>query len=128
MDLLLDTCALLWLTQEPEKLSGPAQKAINDPANALFVSHVSAWEMHLKHRAGKLALPAPPRLWIAEQLAIWKISELAISLDSIHRTSDLPPVHNDPFDRLLIAQAIDADLSIVSPDHFFADYDVPIVW
>ncbi|MCX6876589.1 MAG: type II toxin-antitoxin system VapC family toxin [Verrucomicrobia bacterium] len=128
MTLLLDTCAFIWLTQEPERLSAAAQAAINDPANHLVFSHASAWEMHLKHNAGKLILPEPPRQWIPQQLAAWTISEMAIQLNAIQRTSDLPPIHRDPFDRLLAAQALEEGFVIVSPDHFFPDCGVPVVW
>ena len=126
--LLLETCAFIWLTQEPGKLSAAAQAAINDPANSLAFSHAIAWEMHLKHHAGKLILPEPPRQWIPQQLAEWRIAELAIDLDAIHKTSDLPTIHRDPFDRLIIAQALEQGLSVVSPDQCFPDYGVPVVW
>ena len=128
MTLLLDTCAFIWLTQEPNKLSAAAQAAINNPANSLALSHASAWEMHLKHHSGKLILPEPPRQWIPKQLAIWKISELAIQLNAIQKTSDLPDIHRDPFDRLIIAQALEQGFSIVSPDEFFPDYGVSVIW
>jgi len=128
MILLLDTCVFIWLTQEPEKLGAAARTAINDSANSLFFSHASAWEMHLKHHAGKLILPDPPKQWIPQQLAEWKISVLAIHLAAIQRTSDLPDIHRDPFDRLLVAQALEEGLTIVSPDSFFRGYGVPVVW
>jgi PIN domain nuclease of toxin-antitoxin system len=126
--LLLDTCAFIWLTQEPEKLSAAAQSAINDPANNLVFSHVSAWEMHLKHHAAKLILPEPPKQWIPQQLAAWNISELAIDLKAIQRTSDLPDIHSDPFDRLIIAQSLEEGFSVVSPDAFFPAYGGSVVW
>ena len=128
MPLLLDTCVLIWLTQEPEKLSLAASNAINDPANLLLFSHVSAWELHLKHHAGKLTLPDQPKAWIAQQMAIWKLLEIQIELNAISRTSELPDIHKDPFDRLLIAQALEGGHYIVSPDHYFTDYGVPVIW
>jgi PIN domain nuclease of toxin-antitoxin system len=128
MTLLLDTCAFIWLTQEPEKLSAAAQAAINDSLNSLVFSHASAWEIHLKHNAGKLVLPEPPRQWIPRQLEEWRISELPIRFGAIQRTSDLPGIHRDPFDRLLVAQALEDGFRIVSPDHYFPDYGVPVVW
>jgi len=128
MTLLLDTCAFIWLTQEPQRLSATAQSAIDDSANLLVFSHVSIWEMHLKHMAGKLFLPEPPRQWIPLQLAAWTISELPLHLNAIQRTSDLPPIHRDPFDRMLVAQALEAGFGIISPDDFFPDYGVPVVW
>ena len=128
MTLLLDTCAFIWLTQEPAKLSAVAQAAIDDSANILVLSQASAWEMHLKHHAGKLSLPDPPRQWIPRQMAAWKIQEKAITLQAIHRTSDLPDLHRDPFDRMLIAQAMEENLTIVSPDQFFPGYGVKMIW
>ncbi len=128
MTLLLDTCVFIWLTQEPGKLSVAAQSAINDPANSLVFRHASAWEIHLKHHAGKLILPEPPKQWIPQQIGAWKISELVIQLNAIQRTSDLPEIHRDPFDRLLVAQAMEEGLSLVSPDEFFPGYGVPVVW
>jgi len=128
MTLLLDTCVFIWLTQEPAKLSAVAQTAINDPANTLALSHASAWEMHLKHHAGKLSLPDPQRQWIPLQLAAWKIHEQGITLHAVHRTSDLPDIHRDPFDRMLIAQALEENLTIVSPDQFFPSYGVNVIW
>ena len=125
---LLDTCAFIWLTQEPGKLSTASIAAINDPSNILILSHVSAWEIHLKHHAGKLRLPDPPRQWIPEQLAMWRIGQREITLQAIQRTSDLPDIHRDPFDRLLIAQALEEGWSIISPDPFFPAYGVALVW
>jgi PIN domain nuclease of toxin-antitoxin system len=128
MTLLLDTCVLIWLTQEPKKLSAACRIAIDDPANLLVFSDVSAWEIHLKHRAGKLFLPEPPRMWIPQQLAIWGIAGLRIRLNSIHRTSDLPEIHRDPFDRMIIAQALEDSYNVVSPDEVFKAYGVPVIW
>ena len=128
MTLLLDTCAFIWLTQEPLKLSSAARAAIDDSYNELVFSHASIWEMHLKHKAGKLILPEPPRQWIPRQMEEWKVSERAILLHAIQRTSDLPDIHRDPFDRLLVAQALEESFSIVSPDPFFPSYGVSVVW
>ena len=128
MTLLLDTCTFIWLAQEPHKLSQMARQAIDDPANDLLLSHASAWEIHLKHSAGKLTLPDPPRQWIPQQMAAWNIRERAIRLADIQRTSDLPSIHRDPFDRMLVAQAMEDGLSLVSPDPFFPGYGVNVAW
>ena len=84
--------------------------------------------MHLKHHSGKLNLPDPPRQWIPQQLAAWNIREWPIRLAAIQRTSDLPDLHRDPFDRLLVAQSLEDGLAIVSPDPFFSGYGVTVVW
>ena len=109
-------------------ISRIAKKAIDDPGNELWLSHVSIWEVHLKHLAGKLKLPENPRLWFSRQLAIWAVRDRPLDLESLHLTSDLPLVHRDPFDRLLVAQSQTHRLSLVSPDKFFPDYGIQVVW
>ena len=126
--LLLDTCTYIWLTQDPGKLSAASTAAINDPDNSVILSHVSAWEIHLKHQTGKLQLPESPRQWIPEQLAWWNIKLAEITLNAIQRTSDLPDIHRDPFDRLLIAQALELDAGLLSRDSKMDAYGITRVW
>ena len=128
MKLLLDTCVFIWLTQRPAELSRGARKAIDNPANELWLSHASIWEVHLKHLAGKLSLPSPPRFWFSQQMAVWGVQDQAVDLESLHRTSELPPVHRDPFDRLLVAQALVHGLVLVSPDEYFPKYGLNLIW
>ena len=126
--LLLDTCTFVWLTQEPHKLTSAAKRAVDNAGNELFLSHASIWEIHLKSSAGKLQLPDSPRSWISQQLAARGVADWAIDLESLHETSELPPIHKDPFDRLLIAQAQVHHLHIVSPDEFFSQYRANVIW
>jgi PIN domain nuclease of toxin-antitoxin system len=128
MKLLLDTCVFIWLTTSPGNLSPAARRAINDSRNELWLSHASVWEIHLKHFAGKLTLPEKPRLWISRQMAVWGLRDRPLDLESLHLTSDLPPIHKDPFDRMLAAQAATHDLTLVSPDEFFQKYRMKILW
>jgi PIN domain nuclease of toxin-antitoxin system len=128
MNLLLDTCVFIWLATSPNKLSAAAKRAINDSRNELWLSHASVWEIHLNHLAGKLTLPEKPRLWFPRQMAVWAVRDRALDLESVHLTYDLPPVHKDPFDRLLVAQATTHDMTLVSPDEFFPKYDVKALW
>ena len=128
MKLLLDTCTFVWLTQEPDKISSKARRAIDHAANDLFLSHASIWEIHLKVKSGKLELPDSPRLWISQQLAARGVADWAIDLEALHETSELPPIHKDPFDRLLLAQAQIHQFHIVSPDEFFAEYRANVIW
>ena len=128
MKLLLDTCVFLWLTETPSEISRAAKRAIDDPANELWLSHASVWEVHLKHLAGKLRLPEKPRQWFAQQLAAWGMRDLPLDLESLHLTSDLPPVHKDPFDRLLVAQVRTHRLYLVSPDKLFPEYGIKAIW
>lgn len=128
MRLLLDTCTFLWLTQEPDRLSDAARRAIDNPKNELLFSHVSAWEVYLKHQAKNLKLPAKPDQWLKQQLAEWVVSELPIDLEGLAETNRLKPFHRDPFDRLLVAQARVLELQIVTPDPWISKYPVPVIW
>lgn len=116
MRYLLDTCAFLWTAQQPTALSAAAKAAINDEENELYVSDVSIWEVTLKHSSGKLPLPKTPRLWIPAKFAHHQFKPLRLDESAIYRSGELPRVHADPFDRLLAAQAIEAGMTLLSPD------------
>jgi PIN domain nuclease of toxin-antitoxin system len=128
VNLLLDSCTLIWLASEPGRLSAAATAAINDPVSVLHVSHASLWEITLKHSAGKLSLPDTPRLWWAEQVRRWGLLELHLSAESLFRGSELPPHHKDPFDRVILAQAEMGGMQVVSPDGAFPAYGIPLLW
>ncbi len=113
---LLDTCAFLWLAQQPAMVSPRAAAAIDDAANELFVSDVSIWEITLKHSAGRLPLPGAPRRWIPAKLSYHQLQSLRLDHAALYRSGELPQVHPDPFDRLLAAQAIEAGMTLLSPD------------
>jgi PIN domain nuclease of toxin-antitoxin system len=128
MKLLLDTHAFVWADGEPEKLSSRAKAACEDPANELVLSAVSVWEMQLKLMLGKLTLRKPLRPlimdWVEQNgLVIWPIQ-----LEHVLRLDTLTSHHKDPFDRLLIAQAMTEGCSIVSHDRIFPLYSVQIIW
>jgi PIN domain nuclease of toxin-antitoxin system len=126
--LLLDTCSLIWLASEPDQLSVEAEKAINDPVAILHVSQARLWEIILKHSAGKLSLPEPPRSWWTNQVAKWGLVELPISAETLFSSSELPRHHKDPFDRVILAQAQLETCRLVSPDSEFPAYGIPLVW
>jgi PIN domain nuclease of toxin-antitoxin system len=126
--LLLDTCSLLWLAAEPSRLSPAAAAALGDEANALSVSDVSALEIALEWSAGKLGLPSPPRTWFESQVTTWGLSTVPLRRVDIYRATELPEHHRDPFDRLLVAQALDGGLTIVTPDAAVAAYPVATLW
>ena len=128
MRVLLDTCSLIWLAQEPDRLSPRCRGVVDDPETALFVSYASAWEMALKSLAGKLVFPIPLRRWGAEQRSRWQFEWLPITLDHILRTTEIEKIHVDPFDRLLVAQALADDLAIATPDSVIARYPIQILW
>ena len=125
---LLDTCSLIWLTQEPAKLSDTCKAEIDNPENSLVVSHASVWEILLKNRAGKFTFPLPIRRWLEKQKLIWDFEYLAISLEHLLRTGEIEGHHNDPFDRLLVAQSIIENISILTPDSAIAKYPVHVIW
>lgn len=116
MRYLLDTCTFLWVSQQPSMLSKAAVAAVNEPTNEMYVSDVSILEVTLKHSAGKLPLPARPRIWIAEKFAHHRFMGLSLDRGAIYRSGELPRTHPDPFDRLLAAQAIESGMTILSPD------------
>jgi len=126
--ILLDTCTLIWLTQEPERLSGKSKTLIESPENELIVSHASVWEMLLKSHAGKLSFPVPLRKWLRDQQSIWGFRYLNIALEHLLRTEEIERHHGDPFDRLLITQAIVENLGILTPDPWIARYPLQVLW
>ncbi len=125
--MLLDTCTFIWLTSAPRKLGRHAKKAI-DGADTLVLSDASVLEICLKWRAGKLELPEPPRSWIREQTRIWQTEALGLSAEHMFRATELELVHRDPFDRLLVAQAISEELRILTPDPNIRRYPVATLW
>jgi len=125
---LLDTCTLIWLTQEPERLSAKGKAVIESPETDLLVSHASVWEMLLKSQAGKLSFPAPLRKWLRDQQDHWGFRYLDITLEHLLRTGELARHHVDPFDRLLVTQAIVENLAILTPDPWIVRYPVQAIW
>ena len=109
-------------------LSPSARAALNDAASELYVSDVSVLEITLKHSLGKLNLPEAPRIWISEKFAHHKLTGLALTHSAIFRSGELPRVHKDPFDRLLAAQALEEDLTILSPDSPLALLGAALLW
>ena len=128
MRLLLDTVAFLWLAEDDARLSAVAREAIVDPANDVFLSAASAWEIAIKHGLGRLRLQMPPDEYVPEQRLLHRIETLGIDEDATLQVGKLPDLHRDPFDRLLIAQAIVHGLTIVTPDRLIRGYTVPILW
>lgn len=128
MRLLLDTCTFIWLASAPDELSAEARRRLDDPAAELHISDASIWEICLKWQSGKLQLPVPPRKWIEEQRRVWELTRVALGLEHFYRCTELPVHHRDPFDRLLISQAIVEDLTIVTPDASFAAYPIARIW
>lgn len=129
MRLLLDTHAFLWWAFADRKLSRPAVAAISDgDTNQVLVSAASAWEIAIKHRIGKLPDAHAIANDIAGAVAAEGFDELAISVRHAERAGNLPTHHSDPFDRMLISQAISEDLTLVSNERLFDRYGVRRLW
>jgi PIN domain nuclease of toxin-antitoxin system len=122
MRILLDTHALLWWLAD-EGLTDQARDAIADPANQILVSAASAWEISIKKALGKLAVPDD----LGQQLEAGGFTPLPISVGHGLEAGQLPRHHADPFDRMLIAQALADGLTIVTRDKRFADYGVSLL-
>ena len=110
------------------RLSKRARRAIEDPANACLVSLASAWELAIKVSIGKLTLAKPVGRFFAEQVSVNAFDAIAIELEHVAAVETMPRHHGDPFDRLLVAQAVAETLVIVSPDAIFAKYGVQRLW
>ena len=127
--ILLDTCTLLWLVIEPAKLSLKAKTLLADPATIVWLSSISAFEIGQKHAKGKLELSLPPEPWLRSALKSHQLRLLELDLTSALAAAALPPHHNDPFDRLLIATAQHHQLTLLTPDPRIHLYpDVKLAW
>ncbi len=127
MNLLLDTHAFLWFVAGDARLSARARKAMEDEDAELFLSAASIWEMAIKSSLGRLTLPAPLDEYIAEKL---EHGFRVLSVDWTHAVAveKMPFHHRDPFDRLLVAQAVAEGMPLVSADPEFPPYKVKIIW
>jgi PIN domain nuclease of toxin-antitoxin system len=128
MKFLLDTHTFIWADLSPEKLSQSCRDLLLDRENILLLSLASVWEMQIKLQLGKLNLRIPLPDLIREQQQVNRIQLLRIELDHIWELARLENHHRDPFDRLLIAQAIVEDISILSDDRLFDRYPVKRLW
>ena len=128
MRTLLDTHAFLWWIADSGRLSDTARRAIENDANTIFVSAASAWEIATKHRIGKLAHAEAVAFDVTGSIAGQGFEELAITVGDAERAGQLPGPHSDPFDRMLIAQALARNMTIVSVDRMFDGYGVHRLW
>ena len=128
MRLLVDTVAFLWLAEGDARFPTAAREAIADPANDVFLSAASSWEIAIKYGLGRLAIGVPPDEYVPEQRRLHRVDTLMIDEPATLQAGKLPDLHGDPFDRLLVAQAIVGGLTIVTPDRLIRDYPVPVLW
>ena len=128
MNLLVDSHALLWAADDPDKLSANARAALQDAGNQLFLSATSVWEIAIKVGLKKLALSLPYRQWMNQVITDLHLTLLPITIDYADIQAALPYHHGDPFDRLLVAQAQAEKLGIVSNDPQLDLYGIKRLW
>ena len=128
MRALLDTCTFLWLALDPKRISKPATDLINNESVQLMLSQVSVMEIVMKFRIGKLPLPEAPHLWIPTRREFFKLEDAPLSETVIFRSGQLPDVHNDPFDRLIAAHAIESGATLLSPDSPLSALGASRIW
>lgn len=125
MKLLLDTHAFIWYITADPKLPAAHLAAIRDESNEVFASVVSVWEAVIKYQLNKLPLPGSPAVWLPEQRRLHNIARWGVDEDTMPHLAALPPLHRDPFDRLLVALALQHGLTLVTVDPEVLAYPVP---
>ncbi len=128
MRVLLDTCTFLWIAEGDPALTETARDAITDPANEVLLSAASAWEIVIKHSLGRLTLAIPPDQYIPMQRSLHRIDTLPIDEEATLQIGKLPAHHHDPFDRMLVAQAIAHGCVVATPDALIRRYPVRVIW
>lgn len=128
MKLLLDTCVFLWVLTDDKALSGQPREWIADPENEIFLSSISAWEIIVKYSLGRLSLPESPHLFLPRQRLLHGIESLPLHEEAVLQLNRLPDYHKDPFDRMLICQAIMHGMPILTPDAAINRYPVRTMW
>ena len=126
--LLLDTHTFLWWVDDAPELTAAARRVIADVNHECYLSVASCWEMAIKSSLGKLRLARPVERFVSEQITANSFTLLNVELHHTAKVEKLPFYHRDPFDRLLIAQAMTEKLTIVSADSVFSDYGVKVLW
>ena len=124
--MMLDTCALLWLATGARRLSRSTLKEINQ-APAVYVSAISGFEVAIKSASGKLKLPLPAAEWFDKVVDHHGLSILPLDLHVCIAAAELPPIHNDPCDRFIIAEAKRHDLTVVTADERFEKYGLTVL-
>lgn len=127
MKILLDTHVFIWLKTERARFADATVRLFEDPANALYLSAASVWELAIKHATGRLRLPSSPQRYVAQRMAQSNISELAVTAAHALRAAALPAHHADPFDRMLVAQAQSEAMSLVTADRLLGAFDVALL-
>lgn len=128
MKLLLDTCTFLWALSGEPPLPPRIAAMVQDPENDVFLSAASAWEIAIKYATGRLQLPERPERFVPAMRTARGFTALAVDEESALHASRLPSLHRDPFDRLLVSQAIVHGMIILTPDPIVARYPARTLW
>lgn len=128
MRILLDTHIFLWFISGDTQLSTDVRDAVRAPGNEVYLSAVSLWEAIVKYQLGKLPLPEHPATYLPKQRERHQIASLALDESSVIQLAKLPPLHRDPFDRMLICQALQNGLVIATVDAAVRAYSVKVMW
>jgi PIN domain nuclease of toxin-antitoxin system len=126
--LLLDTCTFLWIITDAPALSQRARDLFRAPDNDIYLSAASAWEIAVKHALGRLPLPDRVERFVRDSREAHGVASLPIDEESALHVSRLPVLHRDPFDRMLVSQAIVHGLAILTPDALVTQYPARTVW
>jgi PIN domain nuclease of toxin-antitoxin system len=125
---LLDTAVFLWYFVEPERLNNQVLRLFENLQNGVFLSSVTSWEIGIKFASGKLQLPETPRSYIAKRMTPAGLLPLAITHEHALAAGELPRLHADPFDRMLLAQAQTEGMVLITRDRQLLKYSVKTLW
>ena len=128
MKLLLDTAVFLWWATASESVPETVRADISSPANEVWLSAVSSWEIAVKHRLGRLPLPEAPETLVPRERQRHAFGSLPLDERSTLHLPRLPPIHKDPFDRMLVCRAIEHGLTLVTPDQAIRQYPIRTLW
>lgn len=128
MRLLLDTCTFLWIAAGSKQLSKEASRLFRNPSNEVFLSAISAWEIALKHSIGQLPLPDSSAMFVADLRERHGITALPLREEEAAYLPRLPKLHRDPFDRMLVCQAVVNGFALLTPDPLISQYPIRTLW
>jgi len=128
LNYLFDTSVFIWARSYPERLNRHARELLSLKSEALYLSAASSWEIGVKYLLGKLELPDPPGLYVPAAMNMWSIRALDISHRHALSVAELPLLHHDPFDRMLIAQARLEGMVLLTADRMFEKYEAETIW
>jgi len=126
--ILLDTVTFLFAARDDARLSQASREILKDLDHDVYLSAASAWEIGVKHGRGRLELPEPPDRYVPRLRQEMGIEELPLREETALRVGRLPTIHGDPFDRMLVSQAISLGMTILTPDEAIRQYPVPTIW